>query len=268
MSVAVLCNLSDGVVIGVDSAVSVYDANGVRKVFADGEKLFQLTDRVGVATYGIGGLEGRSIGSFIREFELENPDLAQLPLSDSVERLRVFFMGVYVRSAEYLHGVPFDQIPAAEKGILGFIVAGFSPGMFLSEAWHVQLPWNNAEGSSQQVCEPGNFQVSWFATFGPIERYIKGFDQNLFAEMSALFETILGRALTPEEVNQLVETADKHAYRAFLDSMPIQAGIEYVRFLVTLVIEHYRLISEHPIVGGKVKIGVVTYKGEKFKLIE
>lgn len=268
MSVAVLCNLSDGVIIGVDSAVTVSDANGVRKVFADGEKLFQLTDRVGVATYGVGGLEGRSIGSFVREFELAHPDLSNIPLQETVELLRQFFMGVYVRSAEYIYGLPFDQIPAEEKGVLGFIVAGFSPGQYLSEAWHLQLPWNNDPNSAEHICAPGNFQVSWYATFGPIERYIKGCDRNLFAEMTTLAATIAGRLLTEEEVNQFVEIVDKHSYRAFLDSMPVQAGIDYVRFLVNLVIEHYRLISQHPIVGGKPKIGVVTYKGEKFKLIE
>jgi hypothetical protein len=68
VSVIVLCNLSDGLIIGVDSAVTVADASGIRKVFNEGEKLklFQLADKIGVATYGLGGLEGRSIGSFIR----------------------------------------------------------------------------------------------------------------------------------------------------------------------------------------------------------
>ena len=73
MSVAVLANLSDGLIIGVDSAVTYSDANGIQKVFEDGEKLFQLAGKMGVATFGVGGLEGRSIGSFIHEFELAHP---------------------------------------------------------------------------------------------------------------------------------------------------------------------------------------------------
>jgi len=134
MSVAVLCNLSDGLIIGVDSAVTVADADGIRKVFDDGEKLFQLADKIGVATYGLGGLEGRSIGSFIREFELSHPDVGQLPLREVVEQIRTFFTSVYIRFAERLFGIPFDQIPAVQKGTLGIIVGGFSPNEFLSEA--------------------------------------------------------------------------------------------------------------------------------------
>jgi hypothetical protein len=49
MSVAVLCNLSDGLIIGADSAITVRDADGIQKVFEDGEKLFQLAAKIGVA---------------------------------------------------------------------------------------------------------------------------------------------------------------------------------------------------------------------------
>lgn len=63
MSVAVLANLSDGLIIGVDSAVTYSDADGIQTVFEDGEKLFHLAGKLGVATFGVGGLEGRSIGS-------------------------------------------------------------------------------------------------------------------------------------------------------------------------------------------------------------
>ena len=50
MSVAVLCNLSDGLIIGVDSAITIFDANSIQKVFEDAEKLFQLAGKIGVAT--------------------------------------------------------------------------------------------------------------------------------------------------------------------------------------------------------------------------
>jgi hypothetical protein len=198
MSVAVLCNLSDGLIIGVDSAVTVSDAGGIRKVFGDGEKLFQLADKIGVATYGLGGLEGRSIGSFIREFELTYPEIGALPLRDVAEQVRVFFLTVYTRYAETIFGVPFDQIPADQKGILGIIVGRFSPNEFLSEAWEIQIPLNSGPNSARLVCDRGNFLVAWFATFAPIERYLFGFDRELLAETSNFMTQILGRPLTQE----------------------------------------------------------------------
>jgi hypothetical protein len=268
MSVAVLCNLSDGLIIGVDSAVTVADAEGIRKVFDDGEKLFQLADKIGVATYGLGGLEGRSIGSFIREFELAHPGLGDLPIREVAEQLRAFFMGVYVRFAETLFGSPFDQIPQAQKGTLGIIVGGFSPHEFLSEAWEIQLPLHAQPNSARQVCGPGSFLVAWFATFAPIERYLFGFDRGLLGETSVFVEQALGRPFTPEELATYESIREKYMYRIMLDSMPIKTGIEYVRFLVQLVIQHYRFTSTHPVVGGRAKLGVVTYKQENFQLLE
>jgi hypothetical protein len=255
-------------IIGVDSAVTVADANGIRKVFEDGEKLFQLADKIGVAAHGLGGLEGRSIGSFVHEFELAHPGIDRLPISDVVESLRAFFMNVYVQFAEKVFGVPFDQIPADQKGILGLIVGGFSPSAFLSEAWEIQIPFHSQAGSARQICRPGEFLVSWFATFDPIERYLLGFDRGLLAELSTYVEGLLGRPLTADEINGFNPIRDKYGYRIMLDSMPIQAGVEYVRFLVQLVIQHYRFTSPHPVVGGRAKLGVVTYKEENFRLLE
>jgi hypothetical protein len=268
LSVAVLCNLSDGLIIGVDSAVTVSDANGIQKVFEDGEKLFQLADKIGVATYGLGGLEGRSIGSFVHEFELAHPDLDRVPISDVAERLRAFFMNVYVQFGEKVFGVPFDQIPPDKKGTLGLIVGGFSPGAFLSEAWEIQIPLHSQVGSARQICGPGTFLVSWFATFHPIERYVLGFDRGLLGELSSWVEGLLGRALTQDEINTFEPIREKYVYRIMLDSMPIYAGVEYVRFLVQLVIQHYHFVSAHPVVGGRVKLGMVTYKEKSFRLLE
>lgn len=254
MSVAILCNISDGLIIGVDSAVTVWTADGIQKVFEHGEKLFPLAGRMGVATYGLGGLEGRSIGSFIHEFEKTVPDLDNLALSEVVERLRDFFMTVYVRYAERFYGVPFEQIPPEQKGTLGLIVGGFDPGAFLSEAWEIQVPLNSEPHSARQICRPGNFLVAWFASFVPVERYLLGFDRNLMTEISSYVEGLLGRPLTQEEINNVTPLYDKYSYRVMLDSMPIQTGIEYVRFLVDFVIQHYRFASPHPIVGGRARL--------------
>jgi len=94
MSICVAFNLSDGVIMAVDSAITMFDPDGtITKVFLDAEKIFRLKEmRVGIATYGLASLHGRTLGSFIREFTAapENADLDTLPLSEVVERLRRF----------------------------------------------------------------------------------------------------------------------------------------------------------------------------------
>ena len=108
-------NLSDGVVIAVDSATTMVDASGATtKVFLDADKLFQLGNlKVGIATYGLAALDGRTIGSFVREFAVKtsNSDLGLLGLREIVERLRGFFFESYRSFAEKLHAKPFERSP-------------------------------------------------------------------------------------------------------------------------------------------------------------
>ena len=85
MSICVAFNLSDGVVIAVDSATTMTDASGaITRVFLDADKIFQLGNlKVGIATYGNAALDGRTIGSFVREFSVRksNEDLDKLRLA-------------------------------------------------------------------------------------------------------------------------------------------------------------------------------------------
>lgn len=271
MSVAVLLNLSDGLILGVDTAITVFDANGVSKVFDDSDKIFQLGDlRIGLATYGIAGLEGRTIGSFLREFEQQagNQSLHALPIREVVEELRKFFLAVYVRYAEGIFGVPFDQIAVDKKGVLGFVVGGFSPGAFLSEVWQIIIPWQDQPYSGTEIYGQGQFGTAWFATSEPIQRYIKGIDPNLAIELMEFARRLLGQDLAQAEIDEVSALMAKYQAPTKIDGMPIRVGMDYVRFLVNLVINHYRFSATHPIVGGKAKLGVVTYKQDSFELLD
>ena len=75
MTVAVAGNFPDGVVLGVDSAVTLSDANGqIAKVYENAEKLFQIGEKpIGIAAFGLAILGARGIGSHLREFEAQNP---------------------------------------------------------------------------------------------------------------------------------------------------------------------------------------------------
>lgn len=270
MSVAVLLNLSDGLILGVDSAVTVFSGSDVSKVFEDSDKLFQLGSlKVGIATYGVAGLEGRTIGSFIRQFERDNhTQLPAMPLREIVEKLREFFLAVYIRFAQQVFQLPFDQIPAENKGALGLIVGGFSPDAFLSEVWEVVVPVHDTAYSAREIYKPGEYGSAWFATSEPIQRYIKGSAPNLVYDIVAFTQKVAGRNLTQAEIDELVAVMRGYEYPTKIDGMPIRAGMDYVRFLVNLAINHYRFAATHPIVGGKAKLGVVTYAQESFQILE
>jgi hypothetical protein len=273
MSICVAFNLSDGVVIAVDSATTMIDGNGnIANVHLDVDKLFQLGGlRVGIATYGVASLhDGRTIGSFIREFTLipENGDLAQLPLSEIVERLRAFFFDHYKQTLEAIHSLPFEQIEDSKKGDLGLIVGGFSSGGFQSELWQIVVPKNETPNSASIVYQAGNFGVAWFASAAPITRYIKGIDNVLSIRVRTLFQEILGRDLSDDESRRFASILAETEYPILTAGMPIQSGIACARFLVDFVLGHYRFAETHPIVGGKARIGTVTYSQNAFQILD
>jgi len=273
VSICVALNLSDGVVIAADSATTMTDMSGaITKVFLDSDKLFQLGNlRIGIATYGVAALEGRTIGSFIREFVLDpaNKDIGTLEIGLIVERLRAFFLQHYRAFAEKLYEQPFDEIPANKKGKLGLVVGGFSSGAFQSELWEVVVPDNVTENSSKCVFKKGTIGLSWFASAVPINRYLKGFDWKLVNQFEQFCKKLVGgRDLTADELQEVLTLLRENEYLIKVDGMPVQCGIECARFLVEFVLGHYRFAETHPIVGGKAKIGVVAYDHNAFRILD
>jgi hypothetical protein len=272
MSICIAFNLSDGLVMAVDSATTMNNAAGeTTKVFLDADKLFQLGNlRIGIATYGVAALDGRTIGSFIREFALlpSNKDLSEITLKEIVERLRIYFFENYKAFAERVHSLPFDQIPNEKKGALGLVVGGFSPGAFQSELWEVVIPTNSAPDTAKQWATPGSPAFVWFASAMPITRYLKGVDPRLRQSLLEKFKGILGRDLTTEENKEITDVIAQSEFSVQIGGMPIQSGIACARWLVDFVLGHYRFAETHPIVGGTTKIGVVAYDHAAFRILD
>jgi len=276
MSVAISCNLSDGVILGVDSAVTLPGPGGILKVYENAEKLFQLgTKHIGVATYGLGGLRDRTIGSYLREFEILDPGqvIGRFPskVPDIAEELRKFFADVYwktiVPELEQATRKKFDELPMEERPVVGLVVGGFSDGEYLSEVWSVLIPVHSAPNSAVRVRGQGEFGTNWFAIFEPIRRYVKGFDPALLKELLDYFRNLRKQDFTQQEFDEMMRIVGKYEYLIPFQAMPIKEGVEHVRFLVEVVINHHRYATGAPVVGGKPRIGLVTYKAERFEIL-
>ena len=276
MSVAVSCNLSDGVILGVDSSVTLTTAGGVVKTYENAEKLFQLGDRpIGVAAFGIGALGERSIGSYIREFEMRDPDGAvsgETSVREVVETLQVFLLKQYkqkvVPTLEEAFQKPFGDIPIQKVPKLSLVVGGFSSDEYLSEVWSVSIPSGTTSTSPNLQRDKGQFGANWFALFEPIRRYFKGCDPALLQDVESFFEKLRGKPLTAKQRKTLFQLVARHEYKVPFAAMPMEEGVQHVRFLIDLVINHFRFAFGAPVVGGRVRIGKVTYRGEKFKIIQ
>jgi hypothetical protein len=282
MTVAISCNLSDGVILGVDSAVTVPVADHV-KIWENAEKLFQMANRpIGAAIYGLAGFGDRSVGSYFREFEETNPGgvlKTDNDLSVVVEALRMFMHNAYhatVVPAIQAAGKDFDQeLKAGNVPALGIVVGGFSSRQYLPELWHFLVPYHADANSAQQRLNRGETGVTWYSMYEPIVRYINGYDPAILSELKTHAEGLLGRPFTAGEVEEIGTIVGKYQYMVSFASMPIEQGIEYVRFLVDLAIKHFHFSSgfahqpfTEKIVGGRTRIGVVTYKGDSFRILD
>jgi hypothetical protein len=276
MTVAISVNLSDGVVLGVDSAVTLPDQSGnAAKIYENAEKLFQLGERpIGLATFGMATLGTRSLGSYVREFEVRDENAVvsgATSVEEVTEALRAFFMGNYINTVvpllEKELGIPYVQMPLEKRPAFGLIVGGFSSGAYLGETWQIFVPMNEAPGTAQCLRKQGDFGSNWFAIHQPIFRYSKGYDQDLMGEVRTFYEGLRGAALDPTEEQNLQAILNKYEYPIPIQAMPTEEGVQYARFLVDLVVKHHRFALGAPVVGGSVRIGRVTYKGERFEIL-
>lgn len=278
MSVAVSCNLSDGVIMGVDSAVTVpASGGGVAKVYEDAEKLHQLCDRpIGVANFGLGSLGGRSIGSYIWEFTLSPPgkEISEetYELEDVARKLRTFFMKKYkeilVPVVEKNQKKKFDQIPLQNLPGFGLVIGGFSDRKYLSEVWLLHIPGKKRLGEVKRLRSRGQFGSDWIAMFEPIRRYFKGYDKALIDELTSYCESLRKSPFSGVEKKKIQEIIARYEYQVPFAAMPMQKGVELTRFLIDLVINHYAFATGAPVVGGRARIGKVTYGGKVFEILD
>ena len=276
MTVAVACNTPEGVILGTDSTITLNDDEGrPLKTYENAVKLFQLGNKpIGIATFGIGALGNRIIGSYLSEFERQNPKemvKGNANVADIAEELRQFFLQQYqntvVPEVERRTSKKFPEVPDIDKPVLGIVVGGFSTGAYLSEVWQILIPHNAASGSASLVTGQGDFRSSWYALCEPIFRYHKGFDNTVLDDLRNYFAQLRGTPLTAEENTAMVDILLKREYQIPVGAMPMREAIAYVRFLVEMVINHYRFVVGSPVVGGKVQIGLATYKGQNFHIL-
>jgi len=279
MSVAVSTNLADAVILGVDSAISlpgpppipgqVLPPNvmhgGVLKVYEDAEKLFPLGNRnIAIATFGTAMIGNRTLGSQVRNFVEQLGDGPD-KIEDVVEEFRKFFMNLYgtvtVPTIEKLHGKKFSDIPEAQRPGFGFVIAGFSRNAGLAQVWAVFIPGHAQPGTAQRMRAEGDFNINWYALFEPINRYMLGYSTAMIQELQDYVAKLRGSPFSDAENAAMKTIIDKHQFLVPVAAMPIPVGVAFTRFLVELVINHHRFAIGAPVVGGRSRIAVVSYKG-------
>lgn len=292
MTIAVCCTLADGVVLGTDSAITVAGTvqtpqgvqQGVLKVYNEAEKVFgfhidvqkDLRLPVGLVTYGLATLGNRTIESFVREFEIENPvgTLKGYTVEKLCRELHGFLRKLYVThlgQALQAQGKKLDDIPP-EQRLLAMFVGGFSPKEPLAEAWEVNVHLDEKPDGVKRIRAQGEFGSNWGGQFSGVQRFHKGYDpQAIDALLRALVaEYKMIDPTNPQHV-QRISTTVQNALGPFeyvvpFAAMPLQEGIDYTTFLLDMMILQHRFVVGAPTCGGNVRIAVVQ-KHEGFQWV-
>ncbi|MHA1395917.1 MAG: hypothetical protein ACTSRZ_20630 [Promethearchaeota archaeon] len=240
-------------------------SSGVLKVYNEAEKIFNLNNsKIGILTYGMALLGKRTIESYIREFEIENePSITNNSIEKICEDLNRFFSRKYTEiitpDIENIFDKPFNKIPDEKKPTIGLVVGGFSPNEPLSEIYNVIIPSNKII----RLREKGNFGSNWFGVIDPIRRLIKGFDVNLLNKIIEYFVSNFNIEFSEKINNDINKIIRDYEYKIPYNAMPLQEGIDHVKFLLDIVINNYKFVIGAPICGGNIRIAIITRDGYK-----
>jgi hypothetical protein len=280
MSIVVTCNLSDGLVLGADSAITIsgtaQDANGnvsmgVLKVYQNAQKIHPIFDLpVGVLSFGLGYLGNRSIESFVSEFETTTTkdDLEKLSIIDIAEKLRLFFNEKYAEIivTEFKkQGIEFSKLSNDKKPTLGLVVGGYSKDEYLPEVVSFAVPLTEKRADIQIKRQVGNFGTNWFGVYEGIARFFKGYDVKLINELIAYFVEKKGVDYSGGDKKTINQIMAKHEYQVPYGGMPLKEGIEHVKFLLDLVINQHKFVVGAPVCDAPMHIAVIERgKGLRF----
>jgi len=272
MSIAISCNLSDGVIMGADSAVTISGKleapdgvrEGVLKVYNEAEKIFQFCDLpVGIMTYGIGMLGERTLESYIREYEYskynEDKKLSTITIENISGNLKEFFTEKYEAffkdPLEQKFGQKYEEILPQNKLPLGLVIGGYSPDDYLSEVWQIQIPHDD---KVRGVREKGNVGSNWFGMNQAIIRLIKGYESKLLNQVVEYFvkeHNVPFNETISEDINKIVNA---HEYRIPYQAMPLQEGVDHVKFLLDVVINQHKFVIGAAVCGGNIRMVVIN----------
>ena len=256
MTIAIALKVGDGIVLGADSASTLAGKDGVVNVYFNAEKLFNLVkgSPLGMAVYGLGGLDGRSVTALAKDLRdrLSNPvapeylDPTSYTVAAAADRIKKYFYDdLYVKE----HGT------ASAKPAMGFIIAGFSANETQAEIWIVEIDDKGACSGPAMACDKGSSGLLWRGQPEALNRLINGWsftarDRLMKAGMSAKDALALLNAQSPISS----------------PAMPIQDAIDLVYYLVEVTVGYVRFTPGPPTVAPPIDVAAIT-RHEKFKWV-
>lgn len=247
MTIALALTVGDAVILGTDSATTFIAGGGVANVYFNAEKLMNLVygTPLALATYGHGGIQGRSIIRLARDLRQRLSDAGSPssldPSAYTVEevamRVREFFFG------EHYH--PEHQT-YPHHSALGLIVAGYSARSTKPEVWHIYMQGDSCP-EPQCVIAPGTSSVVWYGMGEALTRLMLGYTD------AAIDRLVAAGVPEPDARGVLQETAP-----LFEEGMPMQDAIDLVKYWADVVVGFVRFAPGAPSVAPPIDLASIN----------
>jgi len=247
-TVVVAVALSDGLVLAADSRLTITFPSTVTpgyKIASDyTPKLFSL-GQVAISTFGDAFVSGRSIASYVSEFEASLKGSPPGDVDDLAKYFITFFGKYYDKQTVDLHNSP----------VIGFIFAGYDK---TGTGKLLEIDFPNPSNPKSLHDTHDNQSASWHGQTDVISRLIKGYDPSV-----GNLPTII--TLPDEKKQQFTKEIAGIEYAIPFQFMMLQDGVDFALTLVQTTVDMQRFsfgtagsTGSIPGVGGTVDVVAVT----------
>jgi hypothetical protein len=269
MSIGILINVHDGVVLAADSA-STLNILGVPNqpgpvainVYNNANKIANLYkgEPIGCVAFGSGSIGSASISTLLKDFRkrLTNGDDTQ----PALDREHYTMESIATLLLEFLTNRIAELGESEPRPTLGIMLGGYSKHRSLGEGWNITI--DNGVGAAPRLLLPeGQVGINWGGETESISRLVLGFSPMLPQVLMSFIQP----PPTQEQMEQLAELlkTNLQAPLAFAP-MPIQDAIDLAEWLVESAEKFSRFIPGATSVGGPIESAAIT-KHEGFKWI-
>lgn len=258
MTFVVTIQVNDGIVIGTDSASTLFSNNIPTAVYHNADKIFNLCRGLplGVVTWGCANIGDQSVSTIIKDFRntLSQDDLKSkgYTISEMATLLRGFILDRYR---------PFYiDLPEIHRPYIGFIVAGYSYIDSKFEQYQIDI-YGDLTKIPDKTSPDIGWGVTWRGVIDPVSRLFNGFSDLV---PGILIDNLGVDSDIVKDVMQILKT--RASMSLVSDIMPIKDAIDLAEFLVDVTIKCTRFSGGLQLVGGPVELATIT-KHEGFKWI-
>jgi len=264
MSVVIVVKVSEGLVLGADSAATIQGRverpegpqEGILKTYFNARKLLQIGDfPIGVLTWGTAFIGLRTIESLVREWEYEKYWQSQEDYETQYNQedfqVKACAEGL-CKHLSKVYAEEFGAQPDQQRPLTGIIVAGYSHKKFFPEIWRFVLPLDSDGKIHDQRPDldgKPDFGAHWFGLTDAIVRLHFGRDERSIGIISEKFN------IPHEEIHEILQPLQ---YQIPFAVMPLQDAIEYANYMLNVTVGRYRFVIGPELCGGQIEIAAIT----------